>query len=48
MSLLESAIRRAMGSNAVEEILDKEDAQVNSNAIILEEYLRRYKPVPPQ
>lgn len=45
MSLLGSAIRRAKGSNAVEEILDKEDPQVNTNVIILEEYLRRFKPI---
>lgn len=45
MSLLESAIRKAMKRNAVEEILDKEDPQVNTNVIILEEYLKRYKPI---
>lgn len=45
MSLLESAIRKAMKSNAVEEILDKEDPQMNTNVIILEEYLKRYKPI---
>ena len=45
MSLLESAIRKAKKSNAVEEMLDKEDTQVNTNVIILEEYLKRYKPI---
>ena len=45
MSLLETAIRKAMKSNAVEEMLDKEDPQINTNVIILEEYLKRYKPI---
>lgn len=45
MSLLGTAIRKAMKSNAVEEMLDKEDTQINTNVIILEEYLKRYKPI---
>lgn len=40
-----SLFRKAMGSNAVEENSDKEDPQVNPNLVILEEYLKRYKPI---
>ena len=45
MSLLESAIRKAMKSNDVEGMLDKEDPQMNTNVIILEAYLKRDKPI---